>query len=311
MINQEEAIPKLSNFPNRITLELTSRCNISCVFCPRKFMTKQQGDMDVTMVKRLLDEMADHLPVTLVPFFRGEPLLHPNYVEILRYAKKKGIGPIQLTSNGTLLDLAHAEELLDLEVDFLSFSLDTIDPKLYESTRRGSNYKKVVDNILQFLELKSRRGAKYPIIQVSAVETEKHKPGMKDFVRFWQSKVDFVRVYIEHTTGINPGKIDMQLPAFSKRLPCHKVFTDMVILWNGYVALCNHDWTREDNTIIGNVLESNIFNVWHSQSYQKIRENHTFDNLVEEQVCENCDHWRLSYLPDGYLGRMYAMEKQL
>ena len=87
--SEGRVVPEPSNFPDRITLELTNHCNLSCVFCPRKFMSKNQGNMEVSMAKRLLDEMADHLPVILVPFFRGEPLLHPRYAEIIKYAKKK------------------------------------------------------------------------------------------------------------------------------------------------------------------------------------------------------------------------------
>ena len=207
-----------------------------------------------------------------------------------------------------MLDRNRAEELLDLEVDFLSFSLDTVDPELYERTRRGSNYTKVVANILQFLELKASRKAKYPEVQVSAVETEKHKAGMNDFVSFWQPKVDCVRVYVEHSTGDKPGKIDLQWPQFAKRLACQKVFTDMVILWDGNIALCNHDWTREDDKVIGNVKENTIIEAWNSVRYKEIREAHISGQLIEETICNNCDHWRMFYMPDGYLGRLYKRE---
>ena len=58
----------MHTFPKRITLELTNRCNISCSFCPRHNMGGFLGSMDTALALHLLDEMADHLPVTLVPF---------------------------------------------------------------------------------------------------------------------------------------------------------------------------------------------------------------------------------------------------
>ena len=44
------------------------------------------------MFKRLVDEAAEHLPVTLVPFFRGESLINQELVSLLAYAKKEGPG---------------------------------------------------------------------------------------------------------------------------------------------------------------------------------------------------------------------------
>lgn len=273
-------------------------------------MEKHQGYMPVELAKQLIDEMAENLPVTLVPFFRGEPFLHPSWDEILGYAKSKGVGPVQITSNGTQLSREVAEKILDLEIDFISFSVDTVDPELYEETRKGSNYQKVVDNILQFLQLKSASNAKYPVVQVSSVETEAHKLGMKDFIQFWKTKVDRVRVYIEHSAGEHPGSIDTELPDFPERLPCQKVFTDLVILWDGEIAICNHDWTREKDQLIGNVSRDSIKTVWNSPRYQQIREMHKNGDMHQEQLCDNCDHWKTFYIPDGFLGQLYTREEK-
>ena len=87
------------DFPKRITLELTNRCNISCTFCPRHEMGHLLGFMDTRLAYRLIDEMAEHLPLTLVPFFRGESLLHPDWWRIIAYAHQKGIGSVHYQRN--------------------------------------------------------------------------------------------------------------------------------------------------------------------------------------------------------------------
>lgn len=304
MITQTVQPPESGKFPKRITLELTSRCNISCVFCPRKLLRGKQGDLDVGLAKRLIDEMAEHLPVTLVPFFRGEPLLHPDWFEILYYAKEKGIGPIQLTSNGILLDEQNIEKILDLEIDFISFSLDTVDKELYERTRRGGNYDEVVANIKQLIYRKQARGLVKPEIQVSAVETDEHKKGMDAFISYWQPQVDRVRVYVEHSQDGNLGKIDKKLPIMERRLPCHKVFTDLVIYWNGKTALCNHDWTRKTKLAIGDLNDSSIASVWTSIVYGEIREMHRKGKMEGVEPCNTCDHWKMYYIDEGFLGRV-------
>ena len=298
-------VPECGPFPGRITLELTNHCNLNCTFCPRKLMEKHQGYMDKKLAKRLIDEMAVHLPVSLVPFFRGESLLHPDWAEILEYAKSRGVGPIQLTSNGMQLDCEAARKILDLEIDFISFSVDTVDPKIYEQTRRRGQYEKVVRNILQFIELKRELGATLPTIQVSSVATELHQSGMEAFVDFWRPLVNRVRIYIEHSQDGHPGSIAEPLPSFPRRLPCWKPYTDMIVCWDGQVALCNHDWTRDEKRALGNVSQQSIAEVWNSPAYVKVRQLHKSGEVFSLSPCDRCDHWKMFYLESGYLGEMY------
>jgi MoaA/NifB/PqqE/SkfB family radical SAM enzyme len=298
-------IPEAGQFPGRITLELTNHCNLNCTFCPRKLMEKHQGYMDTGLAKRLIDEMAEYLPVSLVPFFRGESLLHPDWAEILEYAKSRGVGPIQLTSNGMRLGQEASRKILDLEIDFISFSLDTVDPEIYEQTRRGSQYEKVVQNILQFVELKQQKEGGLPQVQVSSVATELHRPGMEDFVAFWRPLVDRVRVYIEHSQDGHPGSIAEFLPPFPRRLPCWKPYTDMIVYWDGQVALCNHDWTRNTAQALGNVAQQSIAKVWNSPAYENVREVHRLGDVSSLPPCDHCDHWKMFYLEPGYLGELH------
>ena len=92
-------------------------------------MEQEFGIMDVALAHELIKEMASYKPVTVVPFFRGESLMHPQWDIILQYLMEYNVGPIQLTTNATLLTHENTEKLLNVGLDFLSFSIDTIDPK--------------------------------------------------------------------------------------------------------------------------------------------------------------------------------------
>ena len=308
-IKKNRGVPNPGEFPQRITLELTNRCNLNCTFCPRKHMEKTQGFLDTRLAELLVDEMAEHLPVIMVPFFRGETLLHEDWAKILAYAKKKGVGPIQFASNATLMDQNAAEAILDLGLDFISFSMDTIDPEIYNRTRRGADYEKVLSNILRLLELKERRGLRSPEVQISTVDTPLYRPGMDAFVAFWRPRVDRVRIYIEHSQNGRPGSISESLPQFDRRLPCHKVFTDMVIYWDGEVGLCNHDWISHTARRIGNVKDKGIAAVWKSDGYQNIRSSHMAGVLEHTRPCDFCGHWKMYYLSKGYLGKVHSSPK--
>ena len=136
-------------FPNRITIELTNKCNVSCTFCPRQTIPMKLGCMDMTLYKKIIDEASLHLPVKIVLFFRGESLLHPQFIDCLRYAKEKGLGPIQFASNALALTSNITEMMLEAEIDFVSFSLDTLNPEVYKKTRATGDLKKSMDNVIE------------------------------------------------------------------------------------------------------------------------------------------------------------------
>jgi len=290
------------NYPRRITVELTNRCNLNCQMCPRRHMKAAQGFMPYKLFTKIMDEMAEFGDVTLVPFFRGESLLHPHCIEMLAYAKRKNIGTVQFTTNATLLNEDVSLALIDLGLDFISFSVDSIDPETYESIRRGANLKKVLKNIETFCALKKKKNAAKPEIQVSVVRTDNTRDKIEDFVEFWRNRVDRVRVYEEHSQDGNFGSLD-QGKRLAGRMPCLKPFTDMVVYWDGSVALCNHDWDRTDQ--IGDVNQSTISEIWLSETYEKIRSAHKGRGQLED-LCQNCDHWQAHSYSPTQIGDLYV-----
>lgn len=234
-------------FPNRITIELTNKCNVSCTFCPRQTIPMKLGCMDMTLYKKIIDEASLHLPVKIVLFFRGESLLHPQFIDCLRYAKEKGLGPIQFASNALALTSNITEMMLEAEIDFVSFSLDTLNPEVYKKTRATGDLKKSMDNVIELSKLCKERlkeGKKVPILQVSTIEVEEYLEQQAEFIDYWKQYVDIVRVYYEHDDKgrFRNKKVEELLPAIDERMPCRKVFTDLLVYWDGNLALCNYDW---------------------------------------------------------------------
>lgn len=269
-------------------------------------MEDKLGLVDPELAFRVLEQMASHRPVAFVPFFRGESLLHPQAFDILRRAKELRVGPIQFTTNATLLDEAATTALLDLEIDFLSFSLDTVDPEIYERSRRGSRYEVVRRNILRLLEERSRRNLRAPEVQVSAVATSEHLPGLEAFVSFWKDKVDRVRIYEEHSTDGNPGSLNATVTPSDHRRPCHKVFTDLILYWDGRAACCNHDWNRGPDLSLGDARTQSIEEIWRGEGYRLLRTSHCKGDLRGAPPCERCDHWQMYYHSRGFVGRLFV-----
>lgn len=299
-------------FPQRITIEPTNRCNLECTFCPRHLVEMKLGDMDWTLYRKIIDEAAAHLPITAVLFFRGESLLCPDLEKMIAYAKKSGVGPIQLASNGFLLTEERGKTLIAAGLDFISFSLDTIDANVYRQTRLHSDLAIAMCNVIRFVEICDAlraQGKKTPEIQVSSVDVEAYRNRQDEFVDFWRQYADRVRIYMEHSADGHLGSIRTNLPIEGTgRRPCGKVYNDMIVYWNGDVAICNHDW--DNRGFLGNLKMQSIQEIWLSERYQAVRQMHESGNFSQEMLCGGCDHWKMYYLPEGIVGQIYEHEEK-
>ena len=295
-------------FPNRITIELTNQCNVSCSFCPRQDVDMEIGFMDMGLYKKIVDEAALHLPVKLVLFFRGESLLHPQFIQCLEYAKEKGLGPVQFASNALALDEKTADKMLDAGIDFISFSLDTLNPEVYRSTRKSGNLSISMEHVVD-LSRKCRerraRGLPAPTLQVSTIELEDYIEEQPEFIRFWKNYVDIVRVYYEHDEkgGFRNQELKSLLPVLDKRQACRKVFTDFLVYWDGRLALCNYDWKGGLEGL--DMTRMTIQEAWDSPCYERVRAMHQKGCFDGNIMCGDCQHWKIDYMPGGFLGKLY------
>lgn len=277
--------------------------------CPSRWQPEAaKGLMDPALFRRLVDQAAEHLPVTLVPFFRGESLVHPQAIELIAYAKKKGLGPVQLASNGWLLDQTAAKNLLDAGLDFISFSLDTVKPEEYRSIRKGGELDIVLANIERLLQLRQQWGCATSV-QVSATRTGLNEASIAEFIDFWQGRVDRVRIYYEHSTDGHAGSLSCpEVPEDMPRQACHKPYEDMVIYYDGGVAACNHDWFRDPP--LGDANRQSVHAIWHGQPYQDLRRQHQNPETLLDDSCLHCDHWKIYHLEKNFIGELYETPRE-
>ncbi len=293
-MSSKQSFPDTPLFPQRITLELTNRCNLSCTFCPRHHMEYPVGDMNPELFRTLIDELSEAGTRTLVPFFRGEPFLHRHCLELLAYAKGKDF-TIQLATNGHMLTKEISQELVAMGVDFISFSVDAVEAKEYESLRRGGSFETLMHNIEGLMEQRKRHCSKRPCIQISAVDTGMSQRQREGFLAFWEGKVDRIRIYPQHSQEGKFGHLDR--PPEERRKPCSKPFREMVIYWDGRIALCNHDWNRLNGP---STDAKGAIHVWRGAWYREMRRMQTELDFPQGEPCASCDHW-IQYCHKGKL----------
>jgi len=132
-------------------IELTSKCNERCVHC---YIPHEQKNTEIKydLMMKVLNQCKD-LGVMSVIFSGGEPMLHPNFCEFLRYGKDLDFNVTVLTNLTRLTDEI-IEALKYKHVACVNVSLYSMDPVVHDSitTIKGSceltkkNIEKLVDN---------------------------------------------------------------------------------------------------------------------------------------------------------------------
>jgi len=116
------------------SLELTHRCNLSCVHCycniPANDKTAIHRELRTKEVHDLLDQIADSGCLWLL-LTGGEPLLRKDFLDIYSYAKKRGF-IVTLFTNGTLLTSEIAEHLCKWRPHSVEITLYGVTQETYE-----------------------------------------------------------------------------------------------------------------------------------------------------------------------------------
>jgi radical SAM protein with 4Fe4S-binding SPASM domain len=105
--------------------ELTDACNMACLHCGSRACPENNRYIAPVTVKKVLGEVKDAYGTDgiLICFTGGEPLLHPDFYELVRYATDMGFG-CGITTNGVLIDGQTAGKLKRCGVRSVSVSVD-------------------------------------------------------------------------------------------------------------------------------------------------------------------------------------------
>jgi MoaA/NifB/PqqE/SkfB family radical SAM enzyme len=138
----------------KLYVEPTNECNLNCRICVRNVWQVPMGKMSETVFDRVIEGLRDFSPPPTV-FFGGfgEPLFHPQIIEMV--SRAKGIGArVEMVTNGTLLTADVSRRLLDAGLDVLWSSLDGTTPESYSDIRLGAELPRVIENIARFSDIR-------------------------------------------------------------------------------------------------------------------------------------------------------------
>lgn len=110
--------------PLQCSLYVTDRCNLDCAYCTEYDNSRPHPSLDD--LKKWIRKIRE-LGTMRIALVGGEPLVHPNIVEVVRYCRELGFAT-SLTTNGFLLTRKLVADLEDAGLQVMQISVDRMTP---------------------------------------------------------------------------------------------------------------------------------------------------------------------------------------
>lgn len=288
--------------PFSISFEPTTSCNLRCPECPSglRSFTRETGMLNEDFFKKTIDEIADDLTY-LTFYFQGEPYLHKNFLDMVRYAGSKKIYTATST-NAHYLNDTMAKKTIESGLDRLIISIDGTTQETYKQYRVGGQLHKVMEGAKNIIKWKKKLKAKTPyvIFQFLVVKPNEHQiDDLKKIAK--EIGVDEVilktaQVYdYEHGNELIPTidkysrykKNEDGTYAIKNSLEnsCWKLWHSCVITWDGKVVPCCFD--KDAQHQLGDLQTHSFKEIWNNDLYKDFRAK-LVKGRKEIDICTNC-----------------------
>ena len=276
--------------PYHINLEATTKCNLDCRQCGRSKL--EAGSRDSDMTYELFSSIIDSLgyPTKHVNIIGlGEPLLNVQIFQMIEYTKKRGFD-VSMTDNFTLIDEKVSLSLIDLHLDYLYASFDSVSKVEFEKIRTGASFDRVLENIKRVMKNKRRMQAGKPKVYFKTTISKENYSEIPDLVKLAEklglNGIDFAKQISQDEGYVNDPtfqldpkilpKTDIEIvPCEMGNYPCQGLI-GCFVTFDGKVMPCDHViqiLPREDFSRfqVGDLNNNTITKIWRSPQYRKVR----------------------------------------
>lgn len=306
----EDQVPL--NTPFSVHIDVCSVCNYKCSFCfqadsqAMKAVGLKRGMMDLALFKKIVDDLKafDQKIKKIKIGNHGEPTLHPDLPEMIRYARDSGTAEIiELFTNASKLEPTLNQALIDAGLQRINISLEGLSDERYKQV---AGVKQSFDAIVEGVRhLYSIRGDCKIYVKIADQTSALSRNITQKFVLSHSEREYFYalfgnicdEIYIEKVV---PQWAEVQLDKqnqlaetgmYDQRINVNKDVCPFVFMYlhfncDGTTSPCTLDWPRK--VIIGNVKDSSVKDIWHGQLLRQLQITMLEGRRCDVNFCNNC-----------------------
>ncbi|MBD3360093.1 MAG: radical SAM protein [Candidatus Buchananbacteria bacterium] len=307
-------------YPQTIQIGITNICNFKCPMCQRFDLKVNLQHMDFDLFKKIIARIDASQCSDLILTGWGEPLCHPQFLDMVLLAKDKGF-KIRFTSNGSLLDEHKINFLLEQNIEAVTFSIDELESNDktigHKLAGQLANIKKLIqlrnqlgkqtqiyfqttypqkgeDNILKIIDYAEKIGVdRVKISRLDIRFQQFARPSSQEekiFVKQLENYTKNKRVQVDFLPYLAFNGFARQI--YKKVYPwlhrrgkfCLRTLADLYINVKGQATPC----CALPRCEIGDTLNKEINELWHSVDLKRFRIN-------QKKVCGACDILEINY----------------
>ena len=302
--------------PFTVLIEPSSLCNFRCIQCFQSikadsYFTKNRGNMPLARFQRVIEQLkawpGPKIKVLKLSLY-GEPLINPDFCEMLQLAREADVAErIETTTNASLLSREIAEKLVEHQLDYARVSIYASSQDRHgEITGSKMEMQTIHENLRVLQEIKKTKCAERPFISCKMLDAYGEEND-----RFFQvyrdvadelfldkphswikvDGADFIKSYYKDDAD---GAIADLNQHSTRRIACPMAFTTMAVRSNGDVSPCCVDFIGGTN--LGNVDQNTMRKIWNSDLWHEFQKMQLQNRKQENSSCSRCD----IYLSDHY-----------
>jgi len=176
-------------FEKKKWISITGLCNNNCMFC----LDKDRPDKfhkDSNQIKKEIRQAKEQGNTKLV-ISGGDPTIHPNIIDFIKYAKKLGYAKIQVVTNGRMFaSKTFTDKAIAAGLDEVTFSIHGYNSEMHDSlTRVPGSFRQTLKGVKNLLN-----SEKSMIINTDTCITKSNYTHLPKIIRFITEKVGIKEV---------------------------------------------------------------------------------------------------------------------
>jgi radical SAM protein with 4Fe4S-binding SPASM domain len=195
--------------PVCLYLEVTNRCNLTCVTCPRTYAELEPpADMSWDLFVKIVGQLPDLGRAVMHGV--GEPMLVKTLPKMVRYLKERGVY-VLFNTNGTVLNERNGRALINAGLDELRVSLDAANARSYLKVRGKNYFDRILRNVAAFRALQEREGYVRPTVSAWLTGLRETVEELPAFVRI-AAEIGVKEVYLQRLVFFDRETVGMARP---------------------------------------------------------------------------------------------------
>jgi MoaA/NifB/PqqE/SkfB family radical SAM enzyme len=278
--------------PYCIFIDPSSACNFKCGFCMNKNI-KSPSIMTMGLFQKLIDDLDEfESPVKTIRLYGfGEPLLNPNFMNMVMYAKaSKKVLEVDTTTNASRLNYAMVNNLLYTGIDRINISIEAMNTESYRKFTNNKDviFEEIVENVTMLYKNKKNT------IIFAKINGDYLTPEEKDlFYKTFKPITDGCD--IEHTMNcwrdVKVENVNQNVGIYGQELKevmtCPYVFYSFFIHADGDASACFLDWNKK--LVIGDAKNESLKSLWEDRTFWSLRNTMLNKNRKRHPVCFECN----------------------